>query len=231
MSKKILPLILLLLALAGGAFFLYSKKSATNETAKPEVQSPSDSFQTAAPLIFKNFKTELAKQTAPDGFTWYTCQNIPMAFLQPTGWFTLEEAGKGTEACFISKEKIEGPTGVFVTGLTVNVVEDVAQKMGESAPVYSQALMEEYQNMQEQGIIDAVGPIMELETQIEDPEVLVIAREASKGDHHFYYVNIANVTTDTLYVVSFEGKDPNWKDDFEKIGKQMLSHIAIDSGV
>ncbi len=174
---------------------------------------------------------QLLSLPAPAGTSWYICKNVPMALLQPTGWFTLEENGeKGNKACFISREQIIGKDGMFTTGFSVNVNYNISLKTGVSVETYSRKLMEEYANLQQQGMVDTVGKIIELGDS-GTAVVTSLAREASKGDHHFYYLNIANTQTDTLYTIVFEGADPTWASDFEQIGKPMLSRVVVLPGI
>lgn len=158
------------------------------------------------------------------GFSWYTCENIPAGFLKPEGWYSKEEASGTTQACFITKENID-TTGFFTTGLSVNVIKNAKATYNYSAKEYASVLMDEYEKMVAAGTLDSVGPI---NTITVSPNLISgYNREATQGDKHFFYLNLANEQTDTLYLISFEGPEANWTNDFENIGKVILSNFVI----
>jgi hypothetical protein len=164
--------------------------------------------------------------TPPEGFGWQQLNEIKAAFLLPDGWHFLKQRSGETQAYFLTREDIE-ERGSFSTGLSINVVPDVEEKTGYTAPAYARAFVavagtdtgEEVLERAQLG--DDVLPGFGVRTRSEnDAGQMVIVHRIAFG----------NSETGTFYLISFESPEKRWEQAWEK-GETMLTRFVLDRGV
>ncbi len=159
--------------------------------------------------------------------SWHTCNNMGVTVLKPEGWFTKEEKQGETLACFITKERITSNSG-FTTGFSINAIPNVTQKTGLSAKEYANQLMQQYGELQREGGLTEVKPVKHIGP---NGPFTGYARETAVGDNHFYYLHMANTKTDTLFIITFEGKDPTWDHDWQNYGTEIMSKVGLNANL
>jgi hypothetical protein len=162
----------------------------------------------------------------PENFSWQMLDKIKAAFLLPDGWNFLEQQSGETQAYFLTRENIE-EQGSFSTGLSINVVPNVEEKTGYSAPAYAQAF------------IAAAGPdtneeVLERARLGDDvvPGFGVRTRSENQAGQPIIIHRIAfgNSETGTFYLISFESPEARWEQAWEQ-GEVMLTSFALDRGI
>jgi hypothetical protein len=162
-------------------------------------------------LIILHSAVAIDLPAPPAGFTWQEVPELKAAFLRPNGWFFKKEELKGTSAYFITKEDMS-KTGEFQTGLTVNVFrlkKDSAVDRGRD--LVDQIATQKHANK----FSREAGPFKEFGCLYTDAEATV------------HNLAVANPTTNTLYLFTFESPRSEW-DEAWKLGKQIMEKITLD---
>ncbi len=222
----------LVLAFIGSKFLSPQKPTPNSQPTRryDNLQDPNEATDTYEKMrreyneMDENPREDSEQLEDSNNMTWYTCQNMQTRLLKPAGWYTKEESQDGTQACFITKERITSSSG-FTTGLSINAVTDVAKKTGVPAKQYARDLIYAYDDLKTEGQLTDVGAVKPMGN---GNPFAGYAREASLNNHHFYYLNMVNTQTDTLYIISFEGVDPTWDQDWTNFGTEILSKIGLN---
>jgi hypothetical protein len=196
----------------------------TTLTNKSSTKTPAKSTNSQQkPTIVKKIQEFSGRPTPPAGFSWKNCHDSGTGFLLPDGWFYKEESTADTKACFITKEEIK-PGEMFQTGLTVNMIRNVPAKLKVKPSIYSDKLIGELQKKYKVGKINTAGQgtpfdIVSIPTYIEGTNGEKIST---------LQMFIANDTTGTLYVISYEAPESKWDEDW-KIGEKILQYLALNA--
>ena len=156
---------------------------------------------------------------APGGFSWRDLPDIGGAILMPDGWFFKRVAKGSTASYFVSVENID-QRGRFVTGLSLNVLPRLKAHAAESFAKGSSASVAAKSDVikswhTSDGVLRRYGTLTKLPPKDSDPAVLV------------HTVFIANVRTNTVYVLSFEGPENEWT-TLWKTGAKMVDDLLVD---
>lgn len=152
--------------------------------------------------------------TAPSGFVWVAFEEAKSAFLKPDGWFVKREVRDGTAALFISKEDIEA-VGQFETGLTLNYIDDVRKKVGQSPSKYAAGML---------GVMASQLTVLKsLEEEDIAPGIAGYTLRCKSGSGPpkiMHYFILADDSADTLRLIIFEAPFAKW-DEAWKVGELM----------
>lgn len=192
-----------------------SKKSPSQTTDKPSSQTAN-----TQPTQTQENSTRPAP---PAGFSWKECHDSESAFLIPDGWYFKQEETQDTEACFITKEEIKNG-GIFHTGLTVNIVRNLPEKLKVQPSAYANALIDALKKKYSVGKVNTTGEgtpfyITSVPTYIQSPNGEKI---------NTLQMFIANDSTGTIYIVSYESPEASWEEDW-KIGEKILQSLALNA--
>lgn len=162
---------------------------------------------------------------APPGYQWQECPEIMGALLKPNGWYFRKEIDADTIAYFISEEDTR-TDGEFFTGFSMNVLKNVDDIFGSPPSRYAEELIAEAarsSNVRQQPWIRRMGPFV-------SHAVVVTTSDVVNGDFVTHMLAIANDTTGTMYLVTFESPVEDWQ-EASQIAAPMLKHIGIDSEI
>ena len=158
---------------------------------------------------------------APEGYSWEKCVEINGALLRPAGWHFLHEQSGDTEAYFVTKESIEGGKH-FETGMTVNVVKDVAKKTGVKPSSYARAFLKEAQSK--------MPAEKTWEEEKEGLKVLhaLVSEKEGEDPLRLHYMLVANDKTGTLHILFFESPKRLWEKN-GPVGEELLKQARLDA--
>lgn len=155
----------------------------------------------------------------PSGFQWQWCEEIRAAFLRPDGWYFKQGKQKETIGVFITKEKIEGDTAKFRTGLTVNVIPGVGKKSGGKASDYAfnyvRLATTEKQN------------VISLQEPTDRGRVKTCGYRIRKDGTIVHALLIADDVADKLYLVMFESPEAEF-DDAWQTGQTIMKKLYFE---
>ena len=176
----------------------------------------------ALPAVAQKYDVKLAQP--PVGFTWQALPQIKAAMLLPTGWYFKAEGDKGSNTYYLSREEI-GEAGEFDMGMSVHVVRKAKAQTRRPAAEYADLLM----------LRAGHGPgrqPLEKASSVEGPfrKWTVRYRESAPGAEAriVFQMALANVKTDTLYLLTFESAEADWPNAFE-LGEAMMRELVLDS--
>ena len=160
---------------------------------------------------------------APNGYQWVTFSEVNATFLKPDGWHFHKENKDKNYAAFISKEKIEGGRQ-YQTGMSVNVIRNLADKQGHSAYEFSLALREENRKVvkidkewgSQNGPFQSVG--------------YAFTHKGPDSTFRCYNILISNIKTGTLYIFTFEAPAAEWEKAW-KIGEPIIQRLGLDDEI
>lgn len=178
-----------------------------------EPQSPADSV------------AKTGRPPAPAGYQWQECPEIKGALLRPDNWYFRKEVSADTIAYFISEENTR-TDGEFFTGFSMNVLKGVDRIMGAPPSRYAEELVAEAarsSHVRKKPWIRRMGPFVSHAVIVTTPDIV-------KGDFVTHMLAIANDTTGTMYLVTFESPVEDWQ-EASQIAEPMLKHIGIDSEI
>ena len=160
---------------------------------------------------------------APKGFKWVALHEIDGAVLQPNGWhFRKDSSAPGTQAYFVTKQKIQGKDGQFQTGYSLNVVKGVKAKTGKTPTEYAGILMEELKG---KGKYKDEGR-KKINEYFETFYVSLLLEDA-EGKTIMAYSVTANDKTDAIYIAFFEAPFDKW-DSEKALGLKIISNQAFE---
>ncbi len=156
---------------------------------------------------------------APNGYEWYTSKNGVGIFLQPNGWFVLEEQKNDTNALFITKEKIENGSR-FITGITVNQINTFSKKSELKPSLYAQdwavGMGKKYQVLHSFTIPGPSGNMYGIRVRGDnngEPTIL-------------HFLSVGNNDEDKVYSIIFETPESLWESNFE-VAKPVLNGFGL----
>ena len=160
---------------------------------------------------------------APNGYQWVSFPEVKAYFLKPVGWHLHKESKDRNYAAFISKEKIEGGRR-FQTGMSVNVLCNLAKKKGMSAYECSVAIREEARKVvkidkewaSQNGPFQSVG--------------YAFTHQGPDSTFRCHNILISNIETGTLYMFTFEASAAEWEAAW-KIGEPIIQKLGLDSEI
>lgn len=160
---------------------------------------------------------------APAGYQWVTFPEVKVTFLKPVGWHFLKESKDKNYAAFISKEKIEGDRR-YQTGMSVNVIRNLADKQGHSAYEFSLAMREQSRKVvridkewgSQNGPFQSVG--------------YAFTHNGPDSTFRSYNILISNIKTGTLYIFIFEAPAAEWEEAW-KIGEPIIQKLGLDDEI
>jgi hypothetical protein len=156
----------------------------------------------------------------PEGFTWYAAKNGAGTFLQPDNWYVKEEIKDGTNALFISREKIKD-AGRFLVGFSVNHLPSFSTKNLSMKP-------SQYAKQFVQKIIDK-DEFLKAGVVKGGPSDMNIVRTLSNNSgvktivHH---IVIGMDDKDAVYFISFEAPESDWEKLYP-IASTMLNYFLF----
>lgn len=162
---------------------------------------------------------------APDGYRWERCPEIKGALLAPDGWHFKKQIETDTLAYFVSKENIDA-AGEFTTGLSLNVLKNVNVVMQAPPSAFARELIAEAaatSNVREPAWTKSQGPFR-------SHGIVVTTPDLDKGDYVTHMLAIANDSTGTLYLLTFESPVGDWA-QASAIAEPMLKRLWIDSEI
>jgi hypothetical protein len=174
----------------------------------------------------------------PSGFTWHPFPPARMTVLRPEGWYVHHVDNKNFTGC-VSKECIQ-TQGSFRTGLTLNVIPRVKERLKKLNPDY-------HPDELISGILELLYPNL-----FSDPRFQVLCldqgvqRTPGSRLFRFRYRQVSSLRPDIpwrgaiicqkfiiefdqsgdVYHFTFEGPESAWADEW-KIGKQMLTNLVF----
>ncbi|MEI6221881.1 MAG: hypothetical protein WCP97_03870 [bacterium] len=169
--------------------------------------------------------TAISKLTeAPAGYSWKYCLTSGSRFLLPDGWFFKEESNESGIACFISKESIELEKE-YKTGFSINIVQDIPGKQGQSALEYvkglTQAAQSKYSTSAPTKIDSQGSPFSGYSLYINDQQI-------QEGPITVYDLFMANDAKGTIFIITYEAPKSSW-DEAWKIGQVILGKMVLNA--
>jgi len=160
---------------------------------------------------------------APNGYQWVSFPEVKAHFLKPDSWHFHKETKGKKYAAFISKEKIEGGSW-YETGMSVNVIRNLANKQGLSAYDYSLAMREESRKVvkvdkewgSQSGPFQSVG--------------YAYTHKSTGITFRCNNILISNTETGTLYIFIFEAPAAEWEEAW-KIGEPIIQRLGLDDEI
>jgi hypothetical protein len=176
----------------------------------------------------------------PSGFTWHLFKPARMTVLRPDGWYVHHVDNKKFTGC-VSKECIQ-TQGSFRTGLTLNVIPGVKEKLKKHNPDY-------HPDVPITAILELLYP-----TLFSDPRFQVlyldqgVQRTLGSRLFRFRYRQVGSVRSDLpwhgpiicqkfiiefdqspdVYHFTFEGPESSWDENWT-IGKQILTNLVFSA--
>ena len=168
-------------------------------------------------------KDEIQLPKPPKGFTWCRCPQIKGAFLCPDNWHFKREKKGDTLGFFITKEKMD-KSGLFTTGLTINVIPNIPEKESMTPYQFAQRFRKEAKktNILITEWDKNLGPFQSLG--------FVYKKKDNIGEFTVHNLLIANNKTGTLYLIIFEAPTSEWENTW-KIAEPMLKYLYIDDTI
>lgn len=157
----------------------------------------------------------------PEGYSWKPILNGKSGLLVPDGWFFKFEKSGDTSAYFVSKENIE-TEGEFLTGLSLNVIPDLAAKTGVKSSEYALVHMTEIAKRNE--VLEAVEKVTG------GFKLFIFRFKSSKsdpGDTMVYNLYVCNDRTGALWLYIFESPEAEWDEAWE-VGDVLLSNLLLN---
>ena len=165
----------------------------------------------------------------PKGFSWQQLPFVKAAFLLPEGWFfkfITDDNKDGKYLYYLTKENIDQKGG-YETGFEVRVIRGVPSKArGKLPSEYSAEAVEKTEKKvkfvkkwdEKKGVFKEIGYIY-----VDSSDA-----NASVTVHRLY---IANDTTGTVYILTFEGPTKVWDGLWKTIGEPIFKNISIDESM
>lgn len=198
-------------------------ENAVTDIGLDEIDNPDPSLENDTNLMYLESDLGIDQlPTAPQGFAWYNCANLSGYFLQPKGWYTLEESENGgqTKACFITQEKIVG-NGLYQTGLSVNLVKNVEAASGKSVDEYAQ----EFLNLL---LVQHTGePVTKKNLGNYTSYTTAIEIDDENGHIMNHYALLTFADTGFLYFIMFESPYNRWQAEWEQFGKPIMEQLVV----
>lgn len=148
-----------------------------------------------------------------------------MGFLVPENWHASQSASKdGLGFRFGREDPKKGEP--LITGLTINVIQDVTRKTNVKPSLYAAHFAERYTKDLEVTKKPAsihIGKFDRLEFEVKK-------RQSQTGVDLTYRIHVhavANDSTDTLYIIIFGALDRDWDEEW-KLGREILRLYFID---
>ena len=162
--------------------------------------------------------------TAPAGFSWVKAKPMKGVFLLPNGWHFREEEQGDTSACFITKEKISSPSGVFTTGVSINLIRGLPRKAkmlpSQYAQRYLQVVETKYKALQKTR--NKMGPFDHFGIEF-------ISLDPSGPPIHMWHILIANDRTGSVYHAVLESPETQWEENWPALQK-ISTMLGVDDG-
>jgi hypothetical protein len=165
--------------------------------------------------------------TIPEGFEQKYISDLNINVLVPTGWFYKWVPQSDTKAFFITKEDID-VTGRFSTGLTVNIEYDV-ENVDETAwsfittvanqSITKKVLGEGIKSSNKTNTMILYGVTVEAELPVSnnDPN--------PNPEKTLSYFSIADIQTNTLYLMIFESPRNEWDSEWNQFGVEVTFSV------
>ena len=167
---------------------------------------------------------DLRLTAPPTGFAWQPLPAAKAAVLLPAGWYYRAEGTKAALTYYLTQEAI-GESGEFATGLSLQVVRKARTHIRHPAAEYAELLL----------LRTGFGPGRQRLDQASSVEGAwhrwsVRYREAAPGAEPriIYQLALANATTDTLYLLTFESPEKDWPEAWQ-LGAVMVREWVLDS--
>lgn len=159
----------------------------------------------------------------PEGFQWNTFSEVSVSILGPIDWHVHQVSGKNTFTGCVSKESIK-ERGSYVTGLTMQVLQDVLKAAKMPPSVLAVSIAEGIQSKPANKVLMATPQQQNGEIST---FVLRYRNEAGVAKpiivHNFF---VAKDKSDCLYIFTFESPADKW-DESWKIGNQIFQKLMI----
>ena len=174
--------------------------------------------------VVANKSTLKKSSKAPKGFEWVEAKEIRAALLMPIGWNFKHAAGDtGTQAYFLTLEKIKGKNGRFFTGFSVNVIKNIKYKTDLKPSEYAEQVMQKLKSQHKYrdyktGKINKYFSYAEIQIVSKDNKGVLI-----KQVIRFVYNDIR----DTLYICIFESPETSWK-QYIKYGDVIFNNMVLE---
>jgi|SRR6476661_519285 len=169
----------------------------------------------------QKFDTPLGE--APSGFHWQVLPLAKAAMLLPDGWYFKSEGDKQAMTYYLTQDAI-GETGDYQTGAALHVVRKVKAKLKQPATAHAEKLMmragfgKGQQMLEKSALGSGPRPLawVRYRDAPPDAEVRIV-----------YQLALANGSTDTLYLFTFESPEAEWPEAW-KLGELMLKEAVLD---
>ncbi len=162
--------------------------------------------------------------TPAKGFIWQFLPEINGAFQMPVKWHFLQATNDSQIVYYMTKENIE-TEGSYKTGLSVNVIRKVKEKIGKDALKYAREIVSEMIRN-----TDTLGTAVGQASTIYQ----YTCRSRIKGKEGLamivHNLAMANITTDTFYLITFEFPESQYEET-EKIARVMLVNFVLDDEI
>ena len=163
---------------------------------------------------------------APNGYEWILCGDNKMGLLKPKGWFHRKKKKGDTETHAVSIEDSR-KTGIFETGLTLNIVKHVDRKTGAPASEYAKKFIDKTCEVKTV-LLDifskpSAGPFKSYGCRV---------RSQKEGDIPIviHYFILANDKKGTLFLYQFEAPESSWNEAW-KTGEVLMQKILVDDEI
>lgn len=175
------------------------------------------------------------KPALPDNFTWQDLQETKASIPIPTPWFYLRRREADTLAFFLTKEAVVNE-GIYVTGLSVNIIRQIRYRTGRPAVDLARGLMETLPVIPLSKILDQKdNPLVIYRRYFAQPTPIKIAIPRFGGGFiekvmeptTFYVQTVANQQTDTAWIVQFETPSRLWEQD-KQTARIMIENAVLD---
>lgn len=156
---------------------------------------------------------------APDGYKWFGSTDGTGSFLEPDGWFVLEESSGNTDALFITRENIETEGG-YLVGLSVNRINHFSRTRSTEPSDYAVSLAHE---------LASSGELLmqRVETNTAGDMNIVRVKQAVNGNNIItHYIILGLDSADQVYIIMFEAPESLWAEQ-EATGEQMLDFFIL----
>jgi len=171
--------------------------------------------------------------TPAAGMEWKNIPELKIDIAMPKGWFYKWARQGNAEAFFITKENIDD-TGMYVTGLGVNINPNVENADSEAESFITsnipnldtttKVLGKAIKADGKSGVVKLFGIIVEAELSITPQE------PAQTTQKTLGYFAVSNTETHTLYILIFEAPRESWASEWNSFGSEMVFSFfsAID---
>lgn len=177
----------------------------------------------ALPAAAQRYNVPLA--APPAGFAWQPLPEAKAAALLPAGWHYRAEGTKAAPTYYLTQEAV-GESGEFATGFSLQVVRKATAHTRHPAAEYAELLL----------LRTGFGPGRQ---RLEPPAVTaegnfrkwaVRYREAAPDAEPriICQLALANVRTDTLYLLTFESPEKEWAAAWQ-LGETMVRELVLDA--